>query len=119
MLPDLPTYLTAVPSLSGFVSLLLTVLLPLVVAFLSKPSTPGWVKGVGLLVLAAVKTVAEQFIAVGHLNAATFYVVVLNFALAVLVYFGLLKDSPLHASFATSGNVDSVPPPPTPVGPSE
>lgn len=115
MLPDLPTYLTAVPSLAGFVSLLLAVALPLVVAFLSKPSTPGWVKGVGLLVLAAVKTIAEQFIAVGHLSAATFYVTILNFALAVLVYFGLFKDSPLHNALATSGNTDDVPPPPTPV----
>lgn len=94
-LPTLPTYLFE-PNLPGLLSLFLTILLPLLVGLLTRASTPAWVKGVGLLLASALKTVVEAALAGGDgFNlATTVYTVGLNFAIAVVVYFGLLRGSP-------------------------
>ena len=99
-LPTLPTYLFE-PNLVGVVSLVLTILLPLVVGLLTRPSTASHVKGIGLLAVAAVKSVLEAFLAGGaDFNLAlTVYAVAINFGIAVVAYFGLLRGSPpqVHA----------------------
>lgn len=99
-LPTLPTYMFE-PSLAGILSLILTIVLPLVVGLLTRPSTPAHVKGLVLLFVAAVKSVIEAFLAGGpDFNlATTIYTVGLNFGIAVVMYFGLLRGSPpqVHA----------------------
>lgn len=100
VLPTLPTYLFE-PNLAGVLSLVLTIILPLVVGLLTRPSTPAHVKGIALLAVAAVKSVIEAFLAGGadfNLPLAI-YTVGINFGIAVVVYFGLLRGSPpqVHA----------------------
>lgn len=99
-LPTLPTYLFE-PNLAGIVSLVLTIVLPLVVGLVTRPSTRPHVKGLVLLFVAAVKAVLEAFLAGGpDFNLPlTVYTVGVNFAIAVVMYFGLLRGSPpqVHA----------------------
>jgi hypothetical protein len=99
-LPTLPTFMFEA-NLRGLLSFVVAFLLPLVAALLTRASTPGWVKGVTLLFLAGTKSVIEAFIAGGaDFNlSTTVYTVALNFGVAVIAYFGLLRGSPpqIHA----------------------
>jgi hypothetical protein len=103
-LPTLPTYLFE-PNLVGVLSLVLTIVLPLVVGLLTRPGTPAHVKGVVLLFVAGVKAVIEAFLAGGpDFNlATTIYTVGINFAIAVVMYFGLLRGSPPQVKAQNSG----------------
>lgn len=93
-LPTLPTYMFEA-NLRGLLSLVLTVLMPIVVGLLTKPSTPSQVKALGLLALSAVKAVVEAVMAGGaNFNlTTTVYTVGINFAIAVVMYYGLLKPT--------------------------
>lgn len=99
-LPTLPTFMFEA-NLRGILSFVVAFILPLLAALLTKASTRGWVKGVALLALAATKSVIEAFVAGGaDFNlATTIYTVALNFGIAVIAYFGLLRGSPpqVHA----------------------
>lgn len=94
MLPTLPSYLFS-PDLKGLLSLVLTVLLPVLVGLLTKQSTPSHVKALGLLGLSAVKTVVEAFLVGGtdFSLTRTAYTVGVNFGIAVVMYFGLFKPT--------------------------
>ncbi len=107
--PQLPTYVGE-PSLAGLLSLLVTVLLPIVAALFMKSSWSAFRKGLILLVLAAVKAYAEAWLgainteeAFNFVNAA--YSTVVQFTLAVVAYVGLLKHTALHQPALSGGPV--------------
>lgn len=93
-LPTLPTYLFE-PNLVGLLSLFLTILLPVLVGLLVRPSTPKHLKSLGLLGLASVKSVVEAYLASdgGFDLTRTVYTVLINFGIAVVVHYGLLKPT--------------------------
>lgn len=94
MLPTLPSYIFS-PDLKGLLSLVLTILLPVLVGLLTKQSTPSHVKALGLLGLSAVKTVVEAFLVGGgdFSLSRTVFTVAVNFGIAVVMYFGLFKPT--------------------------
>jgi hypothetical protein len=107
--PALPTYLFE-PSLAGVLSLLLTVVLPLLGALLMKSRWSAFRKGLVLLALAAVKAFLEAWIGAtesgeGFDLAETVYSVLINFGLAVIVYVGLLRDTVWIRSAQASGPI--------------
>jgi hypothetical protein len=104
MIPDLPGYMFD-QSWAGLASFAVAVLLPLVAALVMKASWSSTVKGFVLLVVSAVKTFGEAFLLQGaDFNAAaTGYAVALNFAVAVVFYFGLLKDSQIQQKALSTG----------------
>lgn len=110
-LPNLPTYLFE-PSLAGVISTVLTFLLPLLAGLLSRASWSAPVKGTVLLVLSAVKVFLEN-VAANLANGTSFnpwvllYGVVLNFLVAVGVYFGLLRGSSVQQAALRSGVSDN------------
>lgn len=104
-LPVLPTYLFNLQTWQGWVSLALTIVLPILIGLLTRPTTPGHVKGLGLLALSALKGVGEAFLIGGAefnlgLVASTALV---NFLIAVAMYFGILRGSPVQVSAQNSG----------------
>lgn len=106
-LPALPGYLLEL-SLPGALSTLITVLLPLLAGLLSKQSWPASVKGVILLFLSAVKVAVETILQ--NMNAgadldvlAVVYSVLINFIIAVAMYFGVLRGSGVQRAAITSG----------------
>jgi hypothetical protein len=102
VIPSLPTYLFTF-SWSGVASLILTVILPLVAALLSKASWPGSVRGVVLLAVAAVKSVIEASIYSDNFQPGpTIYATVVNFTIAVVAYFGLLRGSGVQQAALTT-----------------
>jgi len=116
MIPDLPSYQFAL-SLAGLASFVLTVVLPLLVAYVAKPSWSPSVKGVLLLALASVKAVAEAVIVQGPAfhPGQVLYSVALNFGIAVVAYLGIIKGSTVHTALLNSGNIDAPAPVPVPV----
>lgn len=105
--PALPTYLFE-PSLAGVLSLALTFLLPLLAAVLMRSNWSAFKKGLVLLVLAAVKAFLEAWI--GHVESGEFfdfartaYSVLINFGIAVIFYFGLLRNSDVQQAAIRSG----------------
>lgn len=97
-LPTLPSYLFE-PNLKGVLSLFLAIVLPVLVALVTKKVTRGDLKGVILLGFAAVKSVVEAVLVGGSdFNlTTTIYTTLINFGIAVLFYFGLLKHSDVLA----------------------
>lgn len=111
ILPELPTYLFA-PTLAGVLSLVLTFLLPLVAALFMRTSWSAFSKGLVLLAVAAVKTFLEAWLiaveaSVGFNFAEVSYAVLVNFGLAVVFYFGLLKNTGAQQSAISGGVVRS------------
>lgn len=110
ILPELPTYLFA-PNLAGFLSLALTVLLPLGAALLMRQSWSTSAKGTVLLALAAVKAFLEAWLGAATDNA-TFnvaevgYAIAVNWGIAVAVYFGFLKGTSVQQAAIRSGVKD-------------
>lgn len=105
MIPELPTYLFDY-SWAGVLSLVLTVILPLVAAVIMKATWASWIKGVTLLFVAAVKAFVEALVLAGsdfNVNA-TLYAVLINYGIAVVVYFGLLRGTQIQAAALNSGN---------------
>lgn len=107
--PTLPTYVGA-PNLAGLLSLLVTVLLPIIAALFMRSDWSAFRKGLVLLVLAAVKAFAEAWLGavVDHeaFNfVTTIYSTVIQFVLAVVAYVGLLKGTAVQQSAIASGPV--------------
>lgn len=105
--PALPTYLFE-PSLAGVLSLALTVVLPLLAALLMRSNWSAFRKGLVLLGMAAVKAYVEAWI--GHVESGevfdflrTAYALIINFALAVIFYFGVLRNSDIQQAALNSG----------------
>ncbi len=110
VLPSLPTYLFE-PSLAGLLSLILTIILPLLAALLMKSSWSAFKKGIVLLLLASIKAFVEAWI--GHVESGEFfdlwrtlYAVLVNFGIAVTFYVGLLKNTDIQRSALASGVKD-------------
>lgn len=106
MIPDLPVYAFA-PNWGGLASLFLTILLPLLVGIVTRPSTSANAKALLLLVLALVKTFVEAFVAAQTAHVAFQAVpvlmnVVVNFGIAVALYYGLLKPTGVASGVAES-----------------
>lgn len=96
-IPALPVYGFGA-DLGGLLSFVVAVFLPFLAALLSKQSWPGWLTGTLLLVLAFGKTILEAWLAAVNDGVAfdarpvlisTFY----NFAIAVLMYFGVFRNT--------------------------
>lgn len=111
-IPDLPIYGFA-PNLGGFLSFAVAVILPVLAGLLTKQSWPGSVKGSVLLVLAFGKTLVEAWL--DAINAGVvfnfwvvFWTTAMNFAIAVVAYFGLLKDTKAIAAAQRSGIKDTI-----------
>lgn len=107
--PDLPTYLGE-PSLAGFLSLALTIILPVLAALLMRSSWSAFRKGLILLALAAVKAYLEAWI--GAVNSAeqfnfaeTLYSTIVQWGIAVLAYVGLLKNTAVQRAALEGGIV--------------
>lgn len=93
-----PEFYVFQPDLGGLLSLILTILLPIIVALVTKRSQPAAVKSLLLLLLAALSTFIQAW--VGALSAGTPFVwtvvaynVIVNFVIAVAVHFGLWKPT--------------------------
>ncbi|WP_431881804.1 hypothetical protein [Micromonospora chalcea] len=118
VLPELPTYLFA-PNLAGVLSLALTFLLPLIAALFMRTGWSAFRKGLVLLAVAAVKSFLEAWLAAVEANlsfnvAEVAYAVLVNFGLAVVFYFGLLRDTGVQRSALTGGVVKDQPEPAPP-----
>jgi hypothetical protein len=108
--PSLPTYLFEA-SPAGVLSLVLTVILPLLAALLMKASWSAFRKGLVLLFLAAVKAFLEAWLGAetsGEMFNAwqAAYAALVNFGIAVAVYFGLLKGTATQQAAINSGLKD-------------
>jgi predicted MFS family arabinose efflux permease len=108
--PTLPTYLFE-PSLAGALSLILTIILPLLAALLMKSRWSAFQKGVVLLLLATAKAFVEAWI--GAVDSGehfdlwrVLYADVINFGIAVGAYVGLLKGTAVQRSAIESGVKD-------------
>jgi hypothetical protein len=102
-IPALPVYGFDPNSVSGLLSLVIAVLLPLAVGLLTKQSTSPAVKAVLLLGFAAAKSFLEAWLAAVNTDVTFAWVPVLitvfvNFAIAGAVHFNLWK--PVGASAA-------------------
>jgi len=108
--PELPTYVGA-PNLAGLLSLLVTVVLPIIAALFMRSSWSAFRKGLVLLVLAAVKAYAEAWLgAANHDEAFNFvgaaYSTLVQFVLAVVAYVGLLKQTAVQQAALSGGPVN-------------
>ena len=107
--PQLPTYLFA-PNLAGVLSLVLTVVLPLGAALLMRQSWSAFRKGLVLLAMSAAKAFLEAWLAAVDAGtvfnfATTGYAIVVNFLIAVVFYFGLLRNTDIQLRAMNSGPV--------------
>jgi hypothetical protein len=108
--PQLPTYLFE-PSLAGVLSLAVTFLLPLLAALLMKSSWSTVAKGLVLLALATLKAFLEAWL--GATNSGehfdlwrTLYADLVNFGLAVIFYFGILRNTATQQAALNGGPVN-------------
>jgi hypothetical protein len=109
--PELPTYV-GVPSLGGLLSLLLTLVLPVAAALFMRVQWSAFAKGLVLLGFSAVKIFVEAWLlAVNASESFNFgqvgYAVVVQFALAVVAYFGLLRNTGVQRAAIAGGVVKS------------
>jgi hypothetical protein len=112
-LPELPLYGFS-PDLGGVIGLLITFVLPLAVAVLTKASWGVGTKGSLLLALAAVKSILEAWLMSTNTDVAfefapTLYTTVINFVIAVAIHRGLYKGTPLQRALARMGPHDRHP----------
>lgn len=108
--PELPTYVGE-PSLAGLLSLLVTVILPIIAALFMKSSWSAFRKGLILLVAAAIKAYAEAWLgAVNHDEVFNFvgaaYSTLVQFVLAVVAYIGLLKSTAVQQAALAGGLIN-------------
>lgn len=110
VVPTLPTYLFE-PSLAGLLSLILTIILPLLAGLLMKSSWSAFQKGIVLLALATIKAFVEAWI--GAVNSGEqfdlwriLYADLINFGVAVAAYVGLLKGTAVQQSAINAGVKD-------------
>ncbi len=97
-IPALPVYGFDPQSVSGLLSLAITVLLPIAVGLLTKRSTSAGAKAVLLLAFAAVKSWLEAWLQAANTGVDFAFVpvaitVVVNFAIAAAVHRGLYKPT--------------------------
>lgn len=107
--PQLPTYVGE-PTLAGLLSLVVTVLLPIIAALFMRSSWSAFRKGLILFVLAAIKAYVEAWLgAINNDEAFNFvyaaYSTVVQFILAVVAYIGLLKGTAVQQSALAGGPV--------------
>jgi hypothetical protein len=108
--PALPTYLFE-PSLAGVLSLVLTFLLPLLAALLMRSSWSALRKGLVLLALATIKAFLEAWLGAEtsheHFDLwRVLYADLVNFGLAVIFHFGLLRGSTTQRAALEGGPVN-------------
>lgn len=111
--PELPTY-TGVPSLAGILSLALTVLLPVLAALFMRVQWSPFRRGLVLLAFAAVKAFLEAWLISLDADVAfdfgrAAYAVVVQFLLAVVAYFGLLRGTAMQQQALYGGVLKSPP----------
>ena len=109
--PTLPTYLFE-SSLAGVLSLVLTVILPILAAILMKSRWSALQKGLVLLAMASAKAFLEAWIGATTSGevfqwANTLYSVLVNFGIAVVAYVGLWKGTSIQQSALATGVTDS------------
>ena len=109
--PHLPTYV-GVPSPAGWLSLIVTAVLPVIAGLFMRAHWNAMAKGLVLLAVAAVKAFLEAWIASNdahsHFNAgAAAYSAVIMFALGVLSYFGLWRGTTVQQAALVGGIVPS------------
>lgn len=109
--PELPTYV-GVPSLAGLLSLVLTVALPVLAALFMRVHWSTFAKGLVLLVFAAVKAFLEAWLITATTHTGfdvgrVSYTVVVQFTLAVVAYFGLLRGTAVQQAAIQGGVVSS------------
>jgi hypothetical protein len=109
--PALPTY-TGVPSLGGFLSLLVVLVLPVLAGLFMRThwSTPA--KGLVLVGCAAVKAFLEAWIVAANANThfdvgAAAWSTAVQFALAVVAYFGLVRGMAVQRAALQGGIIRS------------
>lgn len=112
-LPELPLYGFA-PNAGGLVGLVITFILPLVTAFLTRQSWGVGKKGTVLLALAAIKSIFEAWLMAANTGVdfdfvPTVYTTVVNFMIATAVHFGLYRGTPLQRAAAAAGVKDPNP----------
>ncbi len=112
-LPELPTYVGA-PSLAGVLSLAVTVLLPVLAALFMRSSWTGAKRGLVLLGFAALKAFLEAWLAaevdaVAFNYVTTLYSVLVQFGLAVVAYFGLIRNTSVQKAALEGGPVNDRP----------
>lgn len=111
LFPQLPTF-TGEPTLAGLLSLAITFLLPLIAALFMRASWRPSTKGLVLLAAAVVKAYLEAWLA-AEVNNTDFnfvtaaYATVVTFGMAVVAYFGILKNTKAQRSALAGGVVQS------------
>lgn len=110
-IPELPAYGFDPTSVSGLLSLVLTLALPLLVGLLTKQSWSAGFKAVLLLAFSAVKAFVEAWLdaansGVDFLWTAVAISIVTNFMIAVVVHFGLWKPTGATDAAQRSGVKD-------------
>ena len=108
-IPQLPVY-GFTNDLGGLLGIVLNVLLPIAVRYLTKAHWNGGLKGVVLLALAAVKTVVEAALQSSNAGVHVAFVplvttTLINFGIAVVVYLGIYRP----AGITNSPNVPAMP----------
>jgi hypothetical protein len=96
-IPALPVYGFA-PNLGGLLSLVITIVLPILVGLVTRRSTSAGVKATLLLALSAVNAVLSAWLQAENTNAVfewipVVYSTAVNFVIAVAVHFGLYKPA--------------------------
>lgn len=109
-LPALPGFVFEA-NLRGLLSTIMTVLLPIFAGLLVKASWSSSTKGVVLLVLSAVKVGVE--LAIQAIDSGIpvdvfgiVYATLINFVIAVAIYFGVLKGTGVQQAALASGVKD-------------
>lgn len=111
LFPSLPTF-TGEPTLAGLLSLAVTFLLPLVAALFMRSTWKASTKGLVLLAAAVVKAFLEAWLG-AEVNDTVFnfvtasYSALVTFAMAVVAYFGFLKNTPVQRAAIGGGIVKS------------
>jgi hypothetical protein len=109
--PQLPTYV-GVLSWGGLLSLLVTAVLPIVAGLFMRAHWSAMAKGMVLLGFAAVKAYLEAWIAASDAHTAfapgpAAYAAVVQFALGVIAYFGLWRNTGVQQAALNGGIVAS------------
>lgn len=109
--PELPTYV-GVWSWAGGLSLLVTVILPIIAGLFMRAHWSAMAKGLVLLAVAAVKAFLEAWIAASDAHTAfdagaAAYSAVIMFALGVVSYFGLWRGTTVQQAALRGGIVSS------------
>lgn len=109
--PQLPTYV-GVMSPAGWLSLIVTAVLPIVAGLFMRAHWSAMAKGLVLLGFAAVKAFLEAWIAANDAHTgfdagAAAYSTIVMFALGVVAYFGLWRGTTVQQAALAGGIVGS------------